>query len=95
MMAMDTVSETLDTNFILTQWSPRRLHCRVNLDTKLRKDVIIGMLLFADDIVILQKSENNFQKIVFKLYKLSSTYNFKTYNNTTKVMGFVRKYTIK
>jgi hypothetical protein len=53
MMAIDMVSETLNTNSILTQWSPRRLHCKVNLDIKLRKDVIISTLLFADDIVIL------------------------------------------
>jgi hypothetical protein len=52
----------------------------------------MDLLLFADDIVILQKSENNFEK---KSYQLSGAYNFKTYNNTTKVMAFVIKYAIK
>jgi hypothetical protein len=46
------------------------------------------MLLFADDMFIIQENENTSQKSIFELQKLSSNYNFHISTTKTKVMAF-------
>jgi hypothetical protein len=53
------------------------------------------MLLFVDDIVILQENEDNLQKSMYELQKLSNIYNFKISTTKTKVMTFRGKYPIR
>jgi hypothetical protein len=46
------------------------------------------MLIFANDIVILEENEDNLQKSMNKLRKLSNIYSFKISTTKTKVMAF-------
>jgi hypothetical protein len=53
------------------------------------------MLLFADNMVILQENEDNVQKSMYELRKLSNICNFKICATKTKVMAFRGKYLIR
>jgi hypothetical protein len=53
------------------------------------------MLLFADDMVILQENEDNLQKSMCELQKLINIYYFKISNTKTKVIIFRGKYPVR
>jgi CRISPR-associated protein Cas8b1/Cst1 subtype I-B len=65
---------------------------KINSSIKLTNNVTVNMLLFADDMVILQ---DNVQKNMYELQKLSNIYNFKVSTTKTKVMAFRGKYQIR
>jgi hypothetical protein len=46
------------------------------------------MLLFADDVLIIQENEYALQKSMCELLELSSNYNFNISTTKTKVMAF-------
>jgi hypothetical protein len=53
------------------------------------------MLLFDDDMVILQENEDNLRESMYELQKLSNIYNFKISTTKTKVMASRGKYPIR
>jgi hypothetical protein len=73
----------------------RELKNKINSRIKLTNNVIVNMLLFADDLVILQENKENLQKRMYELKKISNIYNFKIYTTKTKVMAFRGKYPIQ
>jgi hypothetical protein len=50
------------------------------------------MLLFADDMLIIQENEDTLQKSMYELQKLRNNYNFNISTTKTKVMAFQGKY---
>jgi hypothetical protein len=53
------------------------------------------MLLFADDMFIVQENEDTLQKSMNELQKLSNNYNFYISTTKTKVLAFQGKYAIR
>jgi hypothetical protein len=53
------------------------------------------MLLFADDMLIIQENKDTLQKSRYELQKLSNNYNFNISTTKAKVMAFQGKYTIR
>jgi hypothetical protein len=53
------------------------------------------MLLFADDMMIIQENEDTLQKCMCELQKPSNNYNFNVSTTETKVMAFQGKYSIR
>jgi hypothetical protein len=53
------------------------------------------MLLFADDMMIIQENGDTQQKCMCELQKLSNNYNFNVSTTETKVMAFQGKYSIR
>ena len=53
------------------------------------------MLLFADDIAVIQANKNPLQKSLYDLQKISKEYHLKTSTAKTKVMAFCGKYLIR
>jgi hypothetical protein len=48
----------------------RELKNKINSGIKLTNNVTVNMLLFADDMVILQENEDNLQKSMYEVQKL-------------------------
>jgi hypothetical protein len=57
--------------------------------SKYFKGLIFNTLLFADDQLIIDDTEDNFQKAVYLLYSISKEYNLEIATGKTKVFGFV------
>ena len=57
----------------------------------LKRDLNLNTLLFADDHVIIQDSEDKLQKSVHILNQMSKDYNLKISTDKTKIMDFKRK----
>ena len=57
----------------------------------LKGNLYLNTLLFADDQVIIQDSEDKLQKSVYILNQMSKDYNLKISTDKTKIMDFERK----
>ena len=57
--------------------------------SKYFKELIFNTLLFADDQLIIAGTEDNLQRAVYLLYKISKEYNLEIATGKTKVFGFV------
>jgi hypothetical protein len=55
----------------------------------------VNMLLFADDVLIIQENEDALQKSMYELNKISNNYNCNICTTKTKVMTFQGKYPIR
>lgn len=55
----------------------------------------INTLMFADDQVILQKSEDDLQHSVYRLYQICKVYNLEISEKKTKVMAFKGKFPVR
>jgi hypothetical protein len=64
----------------------------VNPGIQISPTVWINSMLFADDQVILQESEEELQRAMYQLSKISAKYNMKVSTSKTKVMAFWGKY---
>ena len=58
----------------------------------LKRNLYLNTLLFADDQVIIQDSENKLQKSVYILNQMSKDYNLKISTDKTKIMAFKGKH---
>jgi hypothetical protein len=66
----------------------RRWKAEIKTGIKLNDRICLNTMLFADDQVILQKSESDLQMSVYKLHQLCSEYNMKISLTKTKTMAF-------
>jgi len=62
---------------------------------KLNQHTKIKTILFADDLLIIQSSENDLQRAIYKLYLVCKKYNMKISTKKTKVMAFEGDYPIR
>jgi hypothetical protein len=69
----------------------RKLKNKIYPGIKLSNNTIVKMLLFADDMLIIQENEDTLQKSIYELRKLSNNYNFNKSTTKTKVMAFQGK----
>jgi hypothetical protein len=60
----------------------------------LKRNIYLNTLLFTDDQVIIQDSEDKLQKSVYILNQLSKDYNLKISIDKTKLMAFKRKHLV-
>ena len=61
----------------------------------LKRNLYLNTLLFADDQVIIQDSEDKLQKCVYVLNQMNKDYNLKTSTNKTKIMHFKGKHLVR
>ena len=61
----------------------------------LTSNLHINTLLFADDQVIIQDTEDKLQKSVYILHQLSKDYNLKISTNKTKIMALKGKHSVR
>jgi len=61
----------------------------------LKRNLYLNTLLFADDQVIIQDSEDKLQKSVYLLNQTSKDYNFKISTDKTKLMAFKGKHLVR
>lgn len=88
-----TLSPTLFSIYIddlVRKWKPL-----VNAGVKISKSKFLNILLFADDLVIIQNSEAALQRSIFKLNETCEQYNMKISLIKTKVMAFIGKEPIR
>lgn len=62
---------------------------------KISKKTHINALLFADDLAIIQETEDDLQRSLHQLNNLCKTYNMKISYNKTKVMAFKGTYPVR
>lgn len=67
----------------------------VNVGFQISKNNFLNILLFADDLVVIQNSESALQKSIFKLNEIGEQYNMKISLIKTKVMAFIGKEPIR
>jgi hypothetical protein len=60
----------------------------------LKETAALNTLLFADDQIIIQESEDELQRSKFYLNNICKSYNFKISINKTKTMAFQGKYPV-
>jgi len=60
----------------------------------LKRNIYLNTLLFADDRVIIQDSEDKLQKYVYLLNQMSKDYNLKISTDKTKIMAFKVKHSV-
>jgi len=60
----------------------------------LKRNLYLNTLLFADDQVITQDSEDKLQKSVYILNQMSKDYNLKISMDKTKIMAFKGKHLV-
>ena len=68
---------------------------RVDAGIMLKRNLHINTLLFADDQVIIQDTEDKLQKSVYILHQLSKDYNLKISTDKTKIMAFKGKHLMR
>jgi len=61
----------------------------------LKRNLYLNTLLFADDQVIIQDSENKLQKPVYILNQMSKDYNLKISTDKTNIMAFKGKHLVR
>ena len=61
----------------------------------LKRNLNLNTLLFTDDQVIIQDSEDKLQKSVYILNQMSKDYNLKISMDKTKVMAFKGKHSVR
>ena len=62
---------------------------------KLKRNTYLNTLLFADDQVIIQDSEDKLQKSVYLLNQKRKDYNLKISTDKTQIMAFKGKYLVR
>jgi hypothetical protein len=62
---------------------------------RLNKNTCIISILYADDMAIIQESEDELQRAIFKLNKITEEYCWKISVSKTKIMAFLGKYQIR
>ena len=75
-------------------FSKRVIHT-VDAGTTLKRNLYLNTLLFTDDQVIIQDSEDKLQKSVFILNQMSKDYNLKLSTDKTKIMVFRGKHLVR
>jgi hypothetical protein len=73
----------------------RRWKADIKTGIKLNDRICLNTMLFADDQVILQKSESDLQMSVYKFHKLCSEYNMKISLTKTKTTAFHGKQSVR
>jgi hypothetical protein len=73
----------------------REWKTRSNLGIRLKETAALNTLLFADDQIIIQESEDELQKSIFYLNNICKSYNLKISINETKAMTFKGKYPVR
>ena len=68
---------------------------RVDAGIMLKRNLHINTVLFADDQVIIQDTEEKLQKSVYILHQLSKDYNLKISTDKTKIMAFRGKHLMR
>ena len=68
---------------------------KVHADIMLKRNLYLNTLLFADDKVITQDSEDKLQKSVYILKQMSKDYNLKISTDKTKIMDFKGKHLLR
>ena len=61
----------------------------------LRRDLYFNTLLFADDQVIIQDSEDKLHKSVYILNQMSKDYDLKTSTDKTNIIAFEGKHLVR
>ena len=61
----------------------------------LKRNLYLNTLLFADDQVIIQDSEDKLHKYVYILNQISKDYNLKISMDKTKIMAFKGKHLVR
>ena len=60
-----------------------------------KRNLYLNTLLFADNQVVIQDSEDKLQKSVYILNQISKDYNFKISTDKTKIMAFKGKHLVR
>jgi len=68
---------------------------KADTDIKLKRNIYLNTLLFADDQVIIQDPEDKLQKSVCLLNQMSKDYNLKISMVKTKIMAFKGKHLVR
>jgi hypothetical protein len=66
----------------------------LNPEIWLKETAALNTLLFADDQIIIQESEDELQRSIFYLNNICKSYNLKMSVNKIKTMAFKRKYPV-
>jgi len=61
----------------------------------LKRNLCLNTLIFADDQVVIQDSEDKLQKSVYILNQMSKDYNLKISTDKAKVMAFKEKFLVR
>jgi len=61
----------------------------------LKRNLYLNTLLFADDQVVIQDSEDKLQKSVYILNQICKDYNLKISRDKTKIMAFKGKHLVR
>ena len=69
----------------------RKWKAEIHTGITINENCLIGCLLFADDLIILQNSEDDLQRAVYKLSNLCQKYKLRISAQKTKVMAFKGK----
>jgi hypothetical protein len=77
-------------NDIIQKWKRN-----ISPGIKLSREISLNILLYADDVVIKQKNEDDLQRSVHHLKQICKQYNFKISKEKTKVMPFWGKHPIR
>lgn len=67
----------------------------INPGIKINRERKINILLYADDVVLIQKTENDLQYSLHILNQIAKNYNFKISKSKTKIMAFLGKMQIR
>jgi len=78
------------TDDLLRNWKHK-----ANTGIMLKRNLYLNTLLFADDQVIIQDSEDKLQKSVYILNQMSKDYNLKISMDITKIMAFKGKHLMR
>ena len=65
---------------------------KADADILLKRNLYLNTLLFTDDQVVIQDSEDKLQKSVYVLNKMFKDYNLKISTDKTKIMAFKGKH---
>jgi len=77
-------------NDLLRNWKHK-----ADTGIKLKRNIYLNTLLFADDQIIIQDSEDKLQKSVSLLNQMSKDYNLKISADKTKIMAFKGKHLVR
>jgi hypothetical protein len=77
-------------NDIIQKWKGN-----ISPGIKFCREISLNVLWYADDVVIIQKNEDDLQQSVHHLNQICNQYNFKISKEKTKVMAFWGKYPIR
>jgi hypothetical protein len=70
----------ININYIIQKWKRN-----ISPGIKLSREISLNVLLYADDVVIIQKNEDDLQRSVHHLNQICKQYNFKISKEKTKV----------